>query len=177
VVCGPPGRGPQLNRGAAATDSPLLLFLHADCRLPVGWSTAVRSSLADADTALVCFRLHTEPLDGDGCGGWRAAWLRLLDLRSFGLGLPYGDQGFALRRETFDAVGGFPEIPLMEDLVMARECRRQGRIHRLDLAIRTTARRFEAEPLRARLKTATFPLLFRLGVSPWRLARWYDGTG
>ncbi len=176
VVCGPPGRGPQLNRGAAATDSPLLLFLHADCRLPVGWARALRVSLAVTETALVCFRLRTEPSRAAGGAGARATWLRLLDLRSFGLGLPYGDQGFGLRRETFDAVGGFPEIPLMEDLVMARACRRLGRIHRLELAIRTTARRYEAEPMRTRLMTATFPLLFRLGVSPRKLARWYGGA-
>ncbi len=169
----PRGRGLQLNRGARATWAPVLVFLHADCRLPEGWDVAVREALEDSDVALSCFRLHTEP-SRRGAGAIRRAWLRLLDLRSLGFfGLPYGDQGFAVRREVFDMVGGFREIPLMEDLAFARECRRLGDIRVLPLEVRTTARRFESRPIAARLCTATFPLLFRLGVSPLTLARWY----
>jgi rSAM/selenodomain-associated transferase 2 len=172
-VRGAAGRGQQLNRGAAAAGSSLLLFLHADCRLPAGWFEPVEEALADPGTALSCFRLHTEPSSGGSAGGWRRGWLRLLDLRSRGFGLPYGDQGFGLRRDTFERVGGFPDIPLMEDVAMARACRRLGRIRRLPLEIRTSARRFERYPVRTRLMTVTFPLLFRFGVSPWRLASWY----
>lgn len=172
VIQCPPGRGRQLNRGAAATTAPLLLFLHADCRLPEGWRGAVGDALGEPATALVCFRLHTEPADA-GSGPLTRWWLRLLDLRSHGAVLPYGDQGFALRREVFERVGGFPEIPLMEDLELARRCRRLGRIVRLELAMRTTGRRFQRRPVTTRLMTATFPTLYRLGVSPERLARWY----
>jgi len=173
VVSGARGRGPQLNLGAGEAKGEILLFVHADCRLPAKWLEGVCAALQDPETSLVCFRLHTEPLGDEGGGFWSASWLRLLDLRSIGLGLPYGDQGFAVRREIFECVGGFPEIPLMEDLVFARECRRIGRIRRLPLTVRTTARRFERHPIRARLMTASFPLLFRLGVSPSTLARWY----
>ncbi len=172
VLHSPQGRGLQLNRGARATWAPMLLFLHADCRLPEGWDAAVREALEDPKVALSCFRLHTEP-SRQGAGGVRRAWLRCLDLRSLGFGLPYGDQAFAVRREVFEVVGGFREIPLMEDLAFARECRRLGRIRVLPLEVRTTARRFESRPIAARLCTASFPLLFRLGVSPRRLARWY----
>jgi len=172
VLPSPRGRGVQLDRGARATSAPRLLFLHADCRLPEGWSEAAERALDDAAVALACFRLHTEPSDPASAGLARA-WMRLLDLRSFGFGLPYGDQAFAVRRKVFEAVGGFPHIPLMEDVAFARACRRVGRIRRLPLEVRTTARRFESRPLRARLCTATFPMLFRLGVSPWTLARWY----
>lgn len=172
VLPSPRGRGLQLNRGARATRAPLLVFLHADCRLPEGWAAAVRGALADRRVALACFRLHTEPSD-PAAGRLARAWLRLLDLRSQGFGLPYGDQAFSVRRETFEAAGGFPEIPLMEDVAFARACRRLGRIQRLPLEVRTTGRRFERRPLAARLCTATFPTLFRLGVSPWTLARWY----
>ncbi len=172
VLESPRGRGVQLDRGARATSAPYLLFLHADCRLPEGWAASAGRALDDPDVALACFRLHTEPSD-PGAGRLARLWAKLLDLRSFGPALPYGDQGFAVRREVYEAVGGFPHIPLMEDLAFARACRRVGRIRRLPLSVRTTSRRFDGMPVRARLCTATFPLLFRLGVSPWTLARWY----
>jgi len=172
VVSGPRGRGPQLGAGARATTSERLLFLHADCRLPTGWSAVAGEALDDEHTALACFRLHTESSD-PASGSLARAWIRLLDIRSFGFGLPYGDQAFAVRREVFDAVGGFPAIPLMEDVAFARACRRRGGIRTLPLEVRTTGRRFERRPIRTRLCTATFPWLFRIGVSPWTLARWY----
>jgi hypothetical protein len=97
----------------------------------------------------------------------------MLDARGRGIGLPYGDQAQFMRRDVLAVVGGVPEIPLMEDLELARKCLRHGRLARLPLAVRTTARRFARHPVRARVCTATFPLLYRLGVSPERLAHWY----
>jgi len=173
VVCGSPGRGGQLNRGAAAASAERLLFVHADCVLPVGWFEAVMSALDDERCVLATFKLRTEPADGRRPGAWRRFWLSLFDLRSRGWGLPYGDQGFSLRREVFDSLGGFPDIPLMEDFALARNCRRHGHIRRLPQAMRTTARRFERDPIRSRLVLAAFPTLFRLGVPPATLARWY----
>jgi len=173
VVLAPRGRGPQLNAGAYAPTAPLLLFVHADCELPSGWRAALRRALDDPRTVLACFRLHTVHSGEGRRPGPRDLWLRGLDLRSFLPLLPYGDQGFGVRREIFEDLGGFPEIPLMEDFAFARACRRRGRIRRLPLAMRTTARRFEGAPLAARLKTLSFPWLFRLGVSPHTLARWY----
>ncbi len=173
VVEGPPGRGGQLNRGAAATDNATLLFVHSDCHLPSGWYDAVTTALADPGNALACFRLRTEPSSPLAPSKLRGLWLETLDLRSRGFRLPYGDQGFAVRREVFDRVGGFPDIPLMEDFAFARACRRVGRIHRMPLSIQTTARRTERFPVRARLMMLVFPSLFRLGVSPATLARWY----
>jgi len=172
LVDGPAGRGQQLRRGAEAAIAPRLLFLHADCRLPEGWLPAVVEALEDPRTALACFRLATEPTEA-GASRLQRAWLRLLDLRSLAPALPYGDQGFAVRRAVYEEVGGFSAIPLMEDLVMARACRRLGRIVRIPLVVRTGARRFEHHPLRSRAMTATFPLLFRTGVPAERLARWY----
>ena len=171
IVEGPSGRGPQLNRGAAEASGEILLFLHADCRLPADWRSMVETTLADEATTLACFRLHTEPTQASGPVS--RAWLRLFDLRSKGLGLPYGDQGFALRREVFDAIGGFPDIPLMEDVEVARACRRRGNIRRLPAEIRTAARRVHGRPVRTLVMLATFPSLFRMGLSPHRLARWY----
>ena len=173
VVSGSSGRGAQLRRGAAASSGSILLFLHADCRLPTGWFAAIHAALADPAVALACFRLHTEPTDPGRVGRAGRAWLRLIDLRSFVGALPYGDQGFAVRRATHDAIGGFPDIPLMEDVEFARAARAMGRLEVLPLEIRTTARRVERHPVRTRVMTATFPWLYRLGVSSARLASWY----
>lgn len=173
VVRGTRGRGAQLNRGAATSRGTVLLFLHADCRLPHGWLAAVRHTLEDGSVAMGCFRLHTGPPAGARSGLAARLWWRLLDLRSFGFGLPYGDQGYFLTRSVFEAVGGFPDIPLMEDLELARTCRRRGRVVTLPMEVRTTARRFARHPVRARVCTLTFPLLYRCGVSTQRLARWY----
>ena len=172
VLSGARGRGGQLDRGARATSASRLLFLHADCRLPEGWQEAAGRALDDPMVSLTYFRLHTEPSD-PGAGRLTRAWLRLIDIRSFGWGLPYGDQAYAVRRETYEAAGGFPPIPLMEDVAFARACRRLGRIQGLPRKVRTTGRRFERRPVINRLCTATFPWLFRLGVSPSTLARWY----
>jgi rSAM/selenodomain-associated transferase 2 len=174
IVRGDRGRGGQLNRGAAAATADRVLFLHADCRLPDSWFEPAMAALDDPDAALVCFRLLTEPSDGRPPGAVRRLWLGVLDLRSRGWGLPYGDQGFALRREVFDRFGGFADIPLMEDLDLARRIHRSGgAIVRLAETVRTTARRFDRRPFRSRLMLAVFPTLFRVGVPPERLARWY----
>ena len=176
LVTGTRGRGEQQNRGAAATAAPVLLFLHADCRLPRGWREAVLAAVAAPRVALGCFRLRTGPPAAAAASAPARAWWRLLDLRGRGWGLPYGDQALFLRREVFNAVGGFLPIPLMEDVELVRRCLRQGRLARVPLEVVTTARRFARHPVRARLCTATFPLLYRLGVSPVRLARWYGNA-
>ena len=179
VVAGPAGRGEQQNRGAAATTAPVLLFLHADCRLPPGWCEAAAAAMARPDVALGCFRLHTEPVlpaERGRAGGPALAWWRLLDLRGAGWGRPYGDQALFLRRDTFREIGGFPSIPLMEDVELVRRCLRRGELARVRLEVRTSARRFAGHPVRARVCTATFPWLYRLGVSPARLARWYGSV-
>ena len=173
IVEGTRGRGGQLNRGVTAASAERFLFVHADCILPIGWFEAVMGALDDEDCVLATFRLCTKPADGGSPGPWSRFWLSLFDLRSRGLGIPYGDQGYALRREVFFSLGGFPDIPLMEDFAFARLCRGRGRIRRLPLSIRTTARRFERNPVKSRLILATFPTLFRLGVPPATLARWY----
>jgi hypothetical protein len=176
VVTGARGRGPQLNLGAASSDSERLLFLHADCRLPEGWLPTINHALDDEDISLACFRLRTLPSGTSKPSLFYRWWLRVFDLRSRGFRLPYGDQGFAVRRTVFDAAGRFPEIPLMEDVSFARACRRLGQVRRLPHEIRTSARRAERRPFKTTLLWATFPALFRLGVDPQTLARWYGET-
>ena len=173
TIQGPPGRGGQLNRGARALPADAYVFVHADCRLPEGWHDAVCDALADPGVSIGCFRLHTEPPQGGRTSILARTWWRVLDLRSRGLGLPYGDQALSLRHDVLKAVGGVPKIPLMEDVELVRRCLGLGRLARLQLEVRTTARRFAQLPLRAPLFTMVFPTLYRLGVSPDTLSRWY----
>jgi glycosyltransferase involved in cell wall biosynthesis len=173
IVKGTPGRGGQLERGARAAPAEAYVFVHSDCRLPGGWHGAVCDALADPGVAIGCFRLHTEPPPGGSASMLSRTWWRLLDLRSRGLGLPYGDQALFLRHDVFAKVGGVPRIPLMEDVELVRRSLGHGRLARLPFEVRTTARRFARMRFRAPLCTMAFPTLYRLGVSPSTLARWY----
>lgn len=165
------GRGPQMNAGAAVARGEILLFLHADGRLPEGSARLIEASLADPGVIAGTFRLHH---DADRwVGSWKTVLLRLADLRSRYTRHPYGDQGLFLLKRVFQREGGFPPRPLMEDLALSRKLAKAGRIRTLREEMRASGRRFEAGPVRAFLFMNTFPLLDRLGVSPARLRRWY----
>ncbi len=173
VVQASGGRAAQQNAGAAASDAPLLLFLHADTRLPQGWPARVRATLADPRVALGAFRLAID-------GATRAERLITVgaNLRSRSFGLPYGDQALFLRRATFDALGGFAPLPIMEDWDLARRARRLGRIALAPEAVTTSARRWRRlGPLRTTLVNQAMLLGFRVGVEPARLARFYRSLG
>ena len=173
VVQGAPGRGGQLDRGARSVTADAYLFVHADCRLPEGWYDVVCDALDDPAVAIGCFRLHTEPQPGGRSSILARLWWRVQDHRSRGFGLPYGDQALFVRHDVFMSVGGVPRISLMEDVEFVRRCMSLGRLARLPLEVRTTARRFAQMPLRAFLCMTFFPTLYRLGVSPDLLAGWY----
>lgn len=167
VECPDAGRGAQLNRGAAAARGTLLLFLHADTRLPPDAARAVRRAIARPDVAGGGFRLAfdaTHPA------------LRLLERLS---ALPwrmafFGDQGFFCRRADFVAVGGYPELPFLEDVGLARRLAGRGRLVRLPDRALTSARRFlAAGPWRQLAINAAIVTLHRGGVPAAALARFY----
>lgn len=169
-VDAPPGRGVQLNAGAAAARGGWLWFVHADSRLPAGWHEAFTGLDARADTigGSFAFRLAS--------AAWQARWLeRGVALRVRLFGLPYGDQGIFVRRRVFTALGGFRPVPLMEDVEFVRRLKRQGRLEHLSLGLETSARRWQdrgwGRQSAANLMTLA---LYFLGVSPERLARRYD---
>jgi rSAM/selenodomain-associated transferase 2 len=170
ALTAPPGRGTQLNAGARAACGDVLLFLHADTTLPSDAGAWIAGALADPGVVAGAFRVHTV---ADAGPGWLAPLLRLADLRSRVTRFPYGDQAVFVRRDAFDRVGGFPDQPLMEDVELARRLRRVGRIRTVPAVVQVSGRRFAANPLRAILAMRLFPLLYRLGVSPARLARLY----
>ena len=171
VVYAPGGRGPQLNAGAAVAEGWILLFLHADARLPPKASRLIHRVLALPGTAAGVFRVRHQPERWKGT--WKARLLELADLRSRYTRRPYGDQGLFMNRGTFQGAGGYPPRPLMEDLAMARRLVRLGRIHTACEEICVSGRRFEAAPVRAFVCMNTFPALERLGIPPGWLKRWY----
>lgn len=134
-VNGPAGRGGQLARGAAAAGGDWLLFLHADTQLGPGWAGAVQAHMAQAPGRAGYFRLAFQ---ATGAGARIVAGWGNMRARVFGL--PFGDQGLLISRALYGAVGGFPEIPLMEDAAIARALR--GRLAMLDATAHTGAGRY-----------------------------------
>lgn len=136
VMRSPHGRAKQMNAGAAAAAGQTLLFLHADTGLPDGFAGAVFDALSDPRVVAGAFTYQTD-LD--------RPTMRVLEhlarFRSKHLHLPYGDQGLFVRRDIFESLGGFPDLPLAEDLHFVRRLRSVGRIASLPLVAVTSARR------------------------------------
>ena len=166
-------RARQMNAGAAAASAPALLFLHGDTRLPPGFSGHVLELLAGRGTAGGAFRLAVA---GPGWG------LRVIEglanARSRLLHLPYGDQGLFVMADLFRRLGGFPELPIMEDVVFVRRLNERGRIAIAPCPALTSDRRWRRLGiLRTTLVNQVVLTGFFLGVDPVRLAGWYRGAG
>jgi rSAM/selenodomain-associated transferase 2/rSAM/selenodomain-associated transferase 1 len=168
IVCGR-GRAIQMNAGAAAAMGEILLFLHADTQLPAGWADAVREALRKPSVGVGAFSFATDsPLRS------LRAIERLANWRGRRLGIVFGDQALFCRRGDFEAAGGFPEQPLLEDWELVRRLRRRGKAVILPQAVVTSARRWhERGPWRTSLKNASITLAYLGGVPPAPLARWY----
>ncbi len=167
VVPAPAGRGKQQNAGARAARGDALLFLHADTRLPAGALARVSRVLADPRVSLGAFRLGFDREDS----GTRFLVFGA-DLRARLFALPYGDQALFLRRETFERLGGFREIPIMEDLCLVRRAKRVGRVVLAPERVRTSPRRYDRNGLlRNMLLNWGSASLFAMGVGPERLLR------
>ena len=168
VVTGPPGRGGQLTRGAEATDAPLLLFLHADTRLPPDGADLVRNAVTSGAVGggfLVRFDVDRSALRlGE----------RLINTRTRWTGWPLGDQAQFVTREAFVSLGGYQDWPILEDLDFAMRLRRLGRTVLIGAPVTTAARRFVEQGIARTVSTNWLIwLLFFCGVSPHRLARLY----
>ncbi|NIP61193.1 MAG: glycosyltransferase, partial [Gemmatimonadetes bacterium] len=171
VVEAPRGRGVQLNAGARAVgEAPWLLFLHADVRLSAEAGEALAAWLRRGDRERAAF--FRFGLEGDD---WFWRFLEFGQrLRERIYGLVYGDQGLVVSRELFHDVGGYPEIPLMEDVEILRRLRRRVRVERLPATLRASPRRYEREGrCYGWLRNAALVSLYLAGVGPERLAAWY----
>jgi rSAM/selenodomain-associated transferase 2 len=169
VIVAPAGRARQQNAGAAAAGGQVLLFLHADTRLPDGADRLVLEGLAASGHEWGRFDVR---LDG------RHPAFRAIEagisLRSRITGIATGDQAIFVRRAAFEAVGGFPDVPLMEDVRLSSALLRRGRPLCLRAPVLTSSRRWEARGI-----SRTVILMWRLrlehalGADPERLARRY----
>lgn len=169
VVEAPCGRGSQLNAGAARAEGDVLLFLHADCWLDPDAGSQIIQSLADGSVAWGAFR---QAIDGRGVA---YRWLESGNaFRARRLRLPYGDQAVFVRRAVFESVGGFADVPLMEDVDFARRMRRHPAPALLPGPVHASARRWKRNGVVCQtVCNWAFLAMWRMGVPPERLAKWY----
>lgn len=165
------GRGRQMNTGAACARGEVLLFLHADTLLPPDAMSVVRQGLAGG---AAWGRFDVRIVDGPA-GLAVVAWA--MNLRSRVTGIATGDQGMFCTRKAFASVGGFPEIALMEDIVLSQRLRAISRPVCLRQKVETSGRRWARHGLvRTVLTMWWLRLRFWLGASPDALARAYGYT-
>ncbi len=166
LVVTDPGRGKQLRAGADLAQGQWLLFLHSDTVLSPGWTEAARTHMTTGKAGY--FQLQ---FDSTGfAAGFVAGWA---NLRARLFGLPYGDQGLLLPAALYRKTGGYPDIPLLEDVAIARALR--GQLRAINASVITSAARYQQQGWLARgaHNLGTLALYF-LGVAPEKLARRYQ---
>lgn len=172
VLRRPPGRARQMNAGAEVARGDVLLFLHADTHLPAGWDRAVAAAI---DSGAIGGRFDVEIRGGHPLLPMIA---HSMNLRSRLTGVSTGDQAIFASRRVFEALGGFPEVPLMEDVAFSAALRRAGRVACLRERVATSGRRWERDGVvRTVALMWALRLAYALGVPPARLARWYGPGG
>ncbi len=169
-VTAPAGRPWQMNAGAKASRGDILLFLHADTRLPADAQLLIESVLTDR--SLVGGRFD---INFDTRSAWGTMISTFMNWRSRLSRIATGDQAIFVRRHIFEQLGGFADIPLMEDIEFSRRLKRTGPTAALHQTVITSFRRWEQQgPLRTIVLMWTLRFLYWAGVSPSRLSRWYN---
>lgn len=169
VVSSDPGRAVQMNRGASQSTGDVLVFLHADNSLAPNACDQIRSSFAESNQQHGAFCQRIE------CDRIVFRWIeRGNELRVKWQGLVYGDQAFFIRRSLFEAVGGFPEIELMEDFSLSKTLMKSGRPMLLKGPTFVSPRRWQKSgAARQTFQNWFLSLAYRLGASPTWLAKCY----
>ncbi len=169
VLSSSPSRGEQLNAGASKASGDLLLFLHADTVPPENFSSLIRQAMKDPEVAGGSFALKIQPSTAliryiERNVTWRTRLFRL----------PYGDQAIFVRASLFRLMGGYAEIPLMEDVEFVRRLRRIGKMAFIPVPVVTSSRRYaKTGAIRAILKNKLVLFGYYLKIHPTRLARFY----
>ena len=172
VVTGSRGRALQMNRGADAARGDTLLFLHADCTLGPDAYDQIQTELDNNDGDDVVggsFRMSIRD------ASWGLKWIAATsNARARYLQTPYGDQAIFVRRSTFEKLGGFPDIPFMEDVALVRKLKRLGKLVCVDETVTTGARHWkQLGPMRTTLLNWSMVTLYLLGVPVQRLEPYY----
>ena len=169
VISTTAGRARQMNAGVAVATGDILLFLHADTQLPSNFDSFVRQALQKPGTVAGAFELRIN-------AQLRGIKLieRMVNWRSHFLSMPYGDQAIFLKTSVFTELGGFPNLPIMEDFELMRRLKRLGQIAIVSAPVLTSGRRWQKLGV---VKTTLINQLiiagYFLGVPPAELVRWY----
>jgi len=169
LIVAPRGRAPQMNAGAAAAHGNVLLFLHADTQLPADADRLILDGLARRGRAWGRFDVRIS-----GQHPLFPLIAAMMNLRSRATGIATGDQAIFVDKSAFTAVGGYPDIALMEDIVLSRRLKRLGRPLCLAARALTSGRRWEKHGVvRTILTMWRLRLAFFLGAAPDKLAARY----
>ena len=163
------GRALQMNAGAKIATGEILLFLHGDTQLPLGFETEIRKTFINSNIIAGAFQLK---INGDQLS------LRVIEKtvfwRSKYLQMPYGDQAIFIKAITFGEIGGFPEQPIMEDFELIRRLNHLGKIEILSSSVITSGRRWQKLGVfKTTLINQLIVIGYYLGISPTKLAQWY----
>ncbi|GMR22590.1 MAG: TIGR04283 family arsenosugar biosynthesis glycosyltransferase [Acidobacteriota bacterium] len=169
IVTGSRGRARQMNQGVDAACGDTLLFLHADCTLGPDAYHQLQTALADDVVVGGSFRMSIRD------ASWGLRWIAATsNARARYLTTPYGDQALFVRRGAFEKLGGFPEIPFMEDVALVRKLKRLGKLVRVDETVTTGARHWQQlGSVRTTLLNWSMVTLYLLGVPAERLEPYY----
>ena len=171
-VTAPPGRARQMNEGAKASHGEILLFLHADTQLPRDANTVINRALADRRMVGGRFDVRF-----DRPSMWGTIISKTMNWRSRLSGLATGDQALFVRRPIFEQMGGFADMPLMEDIEFSGRLKQAGATAALTATVTTSFRRWEQQgPLRTILLMWTLRFLYWIGISPSHLVKWYNAV-
>ena len=170
IIRAPRGRAVQMNTGAAAATGDILLFLHADTLLPEGFAGHIRQTLKISGVVAGAFELGI-----DSPVGSLRVMEKVANWRSRSLQMPYGDQAMFLTDAMFQEVGGFPEMPIMEDFAFIKKLQKKGRIEIVPAAVMTSPRRWLSIGVwKTWIVNRLMVAGYTLGIAPETLARWYN---
>jgi rSAM/selenodomain-associated transferase 2 len=172
IVTAPTGRARQMNEGAKISRGDVLLFLHADTLLPTEATRMIEAALTDPTMAGGRFDVAFDSRSALG-----TIISTLMNWRSRLSGIATGDHALFIRRHVFEQLGGFADIPLMEDIEFSRRLKRIGRTAALHQKVTTSFRRWKRRgPLRTIILMWTLRFLYWIGVSPHRLKDFYTAV-
>jgi len=169
VIAASRGRATQQNAGAMRAGGDVLIFLHSDTRLPPDGDTLITQALSDGKHGWGRFDVRF-----DSPQPMMSVIATMMNLRSRLSGVATGDQCIFVRRDVFEAAGGFPAISLMEDIALSKVLRKKSPPACLRATVTTSARRWQKHGVwRTILLMNWLRLAYVLGIAPDRLARWY----
>ncbi|MEZ4705330.1 MAG: TIGR04283 family arsenosugar biosynthesis glycosyltransferase [Bdellovibrionota bacterium] len=172
VVSSPRGRAKQLNEGIKHCENEVLWFVHADARVPKQGGKMIVDCLRKNPSCVGgAFRIQTIP--EENVRSWVNPILALTNFRSLYTRYPYGDQAIFARKTAMDHIQGFPDQSMFEDYEVSKRLWTLGSLQIFSQRVRVSGRRVQQRPFFSFFLFHTFPLLYRMGVSPDQLSRWY----